>query len=143
MRLSHIRGIAGAVLVIVLVTVVPAGAQPSNPSAPQQANLAKQLSNPIASLVSVPLQFNWEANVGPSELTRFVLNVQPVMPFAIDADWNLIVRLIVPFVSQPPLTVGGAPTFGVSDITASFFVSPTHLTRFIFGVGPVVVLPST
>jgi hypothetical protein len=109
----------------------------------ESADLAKKLSNPVSDLVSVPLQFNWEANVGPSKLTRFVLNVQPVMPFAISPKLNLITRVIMPLVSQPPLFEGGTATFGVSDITTSFFLSPTQLTSFTLGVGPVVVLPST
>jgi len=109
----------------------------------EQADLAKKLSNPVSDLVSVPLQFNWEANVGPSKLTRFILNVQPVMPFAISPKLNLITRVIMPLVSQPPLFEGGTATFGVSDITTSFFLSPTQLTSFTLGVGPVVVLPST
>ena len=107
------------------------------------ADLAKQLSNPIASLVSVPFQFNWEQNVGPSDLTRFVLNVQPVMPFTVNENVNLIVRLIAPLVSQPPLFDGGSAAFGVSDITTSFFISPSKSTRLIWGAGPVIVLPST
>jgi hypothetical protein len=85
-----------------------ARAQPPDAQA-QNAELAKQLSNPISSLVSVPFQFNWEQNVGPSDGTRFVLNVQPVMPFSVNQDWNLIVRLIAPFVSQPALVEGGLP----------------------------------
>lgn len=108
-----------------------------------QADLARKLSNPISDLVSVPLQFNWEANVGPSKLTRFILNVQPVMPFRISSQLNMITRLIMPLVSQPPLVEGGTATFGVSDITTSFFLSPTQLSSFTLGVGPVVVLPST
>jgi hypothetical protein len=66
------------------------------------AELAKKLSNPISDLVSVPFQFNWEQNVGPDNQTRFILKVQPVMPFAVTPKLNLIARVIVPFVSQPP-----------------------------------------
>ena len=100
----------------------PAGAAPA--AGGESAELAKKLSNPISDLVSVPFQFNWEQNVGPSELTRFILNVQPVMPFELNSDWNMITRIIMPLVSQPPLFAGDAATFGISDITTSFFLSP-------------------
>ena len=73
---------------------------------------AKKLANPVSDLVSVPFQFNWEQNVGPHDDTRFILNVQPVMPFSLTKDMNLIARVIVPLVSQPALSEGGAPTFG-------------------------------
>src|SRR5436190_18566328 len=111
-------------------------------AAGDDAALAKQLSNPISSLVSVPFQFNWEQNVGPSEATRFVLNVQPVMPFSMNQDWNLIVRLIAPLVSQPALTDDGVVASGIADITTSFFISPAK-SGITWGAGPVIVLPST
>ena len=114
--------------------------QPASPD--QQADFARKLSNPVSDLVSVPFQFNWEQGVGPNADTRFVLNVQPVIPFSISADLNMITRVIVPLVSQPPLFEGGAPASGVSDILTSFFFSP-KTGGVIWGVGPVVSLPST
>src|SRR4029078_12161752 len=109
-------------------------------------------------LVSVPLQFNWEQGVGPQDQTRFVLNLQPVVPFPLSPDWTMIGRFILPFrrspywtmsglftmpcVAQPPLAEGGAPAFGIGDITASAFFSPRP-GRVIWGAGPVIVLPST
>lgn len=117
--------------------------QAGAPPAPSEgAELAKKLSNPIANLVSVPLQMNWEQGVGPNDQTRFVLNVQPVMPFSLNDNWNLIGRVIIPFVSQPPLAAGGSAAFGVSDVLASAFFSPTK-GSIIWGVGPAISLPST
>ena len=109
-------------LTIAFLLLLPASGRAQQPSAPpaQNEELAKQLSNPISSLVSVPFQFNWEQNVGPSEATRFVLNVQPVMPFSMNQDWNLIVRLIAPLVSQPALIDGGIAASGISNVFFHF-----------------------
>jgi hypothetical protein len=117
-----------------------ASSQPASPD--QQADLARKLANPISDLVSVPFQFNWEQNVGPNDETRFVLNLQPVIPFSVSSNWNMIARVIVPFVSQPPLFDGGAPASGVSDVLTSFFFSP-KAGGLIWGIGPVLSLPST
>ena len=75
---------AAAVAGVVVLSPSAARAQQPPPAAGESEDLAKKLANPISDLVSVPLQFNWEQNVGPSELTRFILNVQPVMPFEIN-----------------------------------------------------------
>ncbi len=129
-------------LVALLLPAASRGQQPAPPTAEESAELQKKLSNPISDLVSVPFQFNWEQGVGPNEQTRFILNVQPVMPFQLNEDWNLIARVIAPLVSQPPLFDGGDATFGIGDILASFFFSPSG-SGLTWGVGPVLSLPST
>ncbi|HEX9723284.1 MAG TPA: transporter, partial [Vicinamibacteria bacterium] len=133
-------------LIALTVPAVSHGQQtesaPAQPAQAGDAELAKKLSNPISDLVSVPFQFNWEQGVGPDDQTRFILNVQPVMPFTLNEDWNMIARVIVPLVSQPALFEGGAPASGVSDILTSFFFSPSK-GGLTWGVGPVISLPST
>ncbi len=140
----------GLAAALVVVFVFGAFAQESakNAAEPkteqsQQADLAKKLANPISDLVSVPFQFNWEQGVGPSKVTRFILNVQPVMPFSVNADWNLIVRVIAPIISQPALTDDGVAASGIGDIFTSFFFSPLKLKQFMIGFGPAFSLPSS
>ena len=140
--------IRAGVLAAALALLAPAvcGAQeqqpPATPPASEGENLLRQLSNPVANLVSIPFQMNWDQGVGPGDQTRFLLNVQPVLPFSINEDWNLIARVIMPILSQPALAPGGSPAFGVSDVLMTAFVSPTR-PGIIWGVGPALSLPST
>lgn len=94
--------------------------------AADNAELAKQTQNPIAALISVPLQLNYDENIGPAEQgEKWLLNVQPVIPFSIGQDWNLISRTIVPLVDQDgALPNGTADESGVGDIVQSLFFSP-------------------
>ena len=107
--------------------------------------LAKQLANPIASLVSVPLQFNWDQDIGPvDDGSRIFLNAQPVLPFSISEDWNLISRTILPVVSQEDIFPGAGSQFGLGDTVQSLFFSPKAPTSngWIWGVGPVLLIPT-
>jgi hypothetical protein len=135
------------ILVFVGALTSTAWGQDSQPASATAAGneaeaLAKKLNNPVSDLVSVPFQFNWAQPVGPDDQTRFILNVQPVMPFSISKDWNLIARVIMPFVGQPPLSPGGDAATGLGDVLASFFFSP-KTGHPIWGVGPAISLPST
>jgi opacity protein-like surface antigen len=122
---------------------VSAAAEPSSPggSAEPSEDLAKQSQNPIADLVSVPFQSNTNFNTAPFNRTQEILNIQPVVPMHLSADWIVISRTIIPLESQPsPLF--DSNTNGIGDITQSLFLSPTHPGPLIWGVGPVFTVPS-
>lgn len=108
------------------------------------AGLAKQLSNPVANLISVPLQLNVDDGVGRTNGTRTQLNVQPVIPFALNEDTNIISRTILPFTSQSHVTGEDESQAGIGDTVQSFFYSPKKPTEngLIWGFGPVLLLPT-
>jgi hypothetical protein len=72
--------------------------EPAAAGADEQAELAKELQNPVAKLISVPVQSNWDFNIGPVRALRYTVNVQPVIPFSLTDDWNLITRTILPII---------------------------------------------
>lgn len=112
--------------------------------AQDEAELAKKLQNPIASLISVPLQNNWDFGIGSEKAMRYTLNVQPVIPFSISKEWNLITRAIVPIIHAEEPAKGIGDKTGLGDILQSFFFSPKAPTGggWIWGGGPVVLYPS-
>ena len=107
------------------------------------AALAEQLSNPVASLISVPLQWNYDCCIGPSDGARYTLNIQPVIPLSLTSDWNLIVRTILPVIDQNHTVPGGKSVWGLGDTTQSFFVSPKQpVLGWILAAGPAILWPT-
>jgi hypothetical protein len=107
--------------------------------------MAKQVANPIASLTSVPVQFNDEYDAGSSgDGHRLRINVQPVVPMSIGPSWNLISRTIVPIIRQQDMRPDAGEQSGLGDATQSLFFSPKALTAggWTWGVGPVFLLPT-
>ena len=143
----------------------PQAASPSGDSEKSSTEaLQKATQNPVASLISVPLQNNSNFGIGPYARTQNVLNIQPVIPVGISKDWNLIIRWITPIISQPaPGTANlevygieeGTPIYfgaqlvqanasvnGFGDMQPTFFLSPAKPHKLIWGVGPIFVLPT-
>ena len=115
-----------------------------------EAELAKKLQNPVASLISVPLQNNWDFGLGQDNAMKYTCNIQPVVPISISDDWNLIVRTILPVIYLDPLSKNPmAPASlreshaGLGDTTQSFFFSPKNpVGGWILGAGPVGYYPT-
>jgi hypothetical protein len=127
----------------------PADQSPSKED--QAKELAKAVQNPVASLISVPLQNNTNFDIGPNDRIQNILNVQPVIPVHVSTNWNLIMRIITPVIYQPSIASLLIPantplnhlgTLGLGDMNPTFFLSPAKAKKLIWGIGPTFLLPT-
>ena len=143
-KLSLTR-LSSVLLAMAVVCSTSASAQQAN------ADLQAAAQNPVANLISVPLQNNTLFGIGPNDETVNVLNVQPVIPFALTDDINVITRTIAPLIYVPgsvegldvlPQGVGSGTEFGLGDINVTAFLSPANPGNVVWGVGPSLTLPT-
>jgi len=129
--------LTGSVLWLVVATITACFSQDD------AAALAKKLANPVASLISAPLQNNTDYGIGDLEGTRNTMNIQPVAPFSLTPKLNLIVRIIMPVITQYNITGVGEKQSGLGDFVLSGFVSPKESKGGVtWGAGPVFLLPT-
>lgn len=121
----------------------PAAAQPTDAESEEAktAALAKAAQNPIADLISFPLQNNTAFGIGPYERAENELLIEPVIPLHITKDWNLITRTIWPQIVQPDTTEPTKGWTGFGDLNPSFFLSPSAPHKLTWGAGPTFILP--
>ena len=109
---------------------------------PSKEELAKAAQNPIANMISVPLQNNVNTGIGPDDETQNILNIQPVYPFSLGDNWNVITRTILPVISQPDTLTGDGRVNGLGDINFTAFLSPSDSGSITWGVGPAFIFPT-
>jgi hypothetical protein len=136
-----------SILVLILSLQFSAFAQEDKTSAPidktsAQANLAKASQNPIASLISLPFQFNFNLGMGPYDRMQTVINIEPVLPVKIGKNWNLINRIILPIIIQPDFNAESGSTTGLGTINYTAFFSPKPLGKVSIGFGPSLLIPT-
>ncbi len=143
-----------ACLTAAAMTVSAQQVQPQNPpvqtnATPQakgemsNAEIAKKLSNPVAHIINVPFQYNWDYGGGPKDDGQHhYLQVQPVIPFSLSEDWAVISRTVMYFENKHNFGYNGVS--GLGDFTQTFFVSPVAKEKGtpIWGLGPVFLLPT-
>ena len=132
-RMARLLAVSTAVLALVAVSA----AQPAS-----EEDLAKETQNPVSDLISVPFESNFNFGVGPNDDLQYILYVQPVVPFRLSEDWNLITRTIIPLIDQPELGPGVGDVFGLGDIQLSQFLSPAKSGALIWGIGPIFQFPT-
>jgi hypothetical protein len=119
-----------------------AAQQAPPPDATSTESLQKATQNPVANLISVPIQNNTNFSIGPYDRTQDVLNIQPVIPAKLNPQWNLISRIIQPIVWQPYPAQPTGGEYGLGDMNPSFFLSPGKPGKVIWGAGPAFVVPT-
>ncbi len=137
------RFVQALMAILLLSPIAAAHEEPEVGNQPE--DLQKATQNPVASLISVPLQNNTNFGVNPGYRNQNVLDIQPVIPIGISKDWNLLVRWITPIIYQPvPNAPGTRETgeYGLGDMQPTFFISPRKPGKLIWGVGPVFQLPT-
>lgn len=143
---NFLHDLKKAILIVFIILFTPllSLAQDEQEATPSAEELAKKLQNPVASLISVPFQGNFDFGVGPDDGRRFTLNIQPVIPISISEDWNLIGRVIMPIIHQNDVFGNSGSQTGLGDAVVSSFFSPKEPTSggLIWGVGPVFLIPT-
>jgi hypothetical protein len=159
MRCSQREGLAVGLLLAFLLSALPVLAQDTpvgpvgtslatqaTPAAAANADeLRKAAQNPVASLISVPVQYNNNGGIDPGDRNQNVVNIQPVIPLKVNDNWNLIIRWITPIVYQPLPAPSPLPQVGVAglgDMQPTFLLSPRKPHKIIWGVGPIFQLPT-
>ena len=109
----------------------------------EDKNLAKELANPIADLISVEIEANYDDDIGDNNGSQWLTNIEPIIPFSISENWNIVSRSTVPVITQDDISSNGAKDSGIGDIMQHFYFSPKKFITshgLIWGVGPALLL---
>jgi hypothetical protein len=125
-------------MMLVAMSVLYQGVLPAR----AQEQMAKEAQNPIARLISVPIENDFNPQTGINKDDNYVLQMKPVVPFNLSKDWNVITRTIIPVIQVPDLAPEVKGATGLGDVNLSLFLSPAKAGHVIWGAGPIVSFPT-
>jgi hypothetical protein len=114
------------------------GSMPPEVGGPTLQQLAKAKQNPFTETINVPIDAVPGFGIEPRHDVGVQLTIQPLVPVALDADWSLIVRPLLPATYSPE----PRQRFGLGDVQPSFFVTPARTAEWDWGVGPALQFPT-
>ena len=132
-----------ALTVAILLSLTVVAAETRATEQGSKTELAQKTENPISDLMRIPFQNNMNFGIEPNHRTSNVLKIQPVIPFTLNRDWNLITRTIVPVIKQPTPSTANEDTWGLGASQFSAFLSPAGSSAMVWGVGPIFQFPTT
>ena len=115
---------------------------PSQALASSSSSAAADAQNPIAHVVSIPVQANLYTRSGPLHRTAGTLLIEPVVPIQLNADWSVVTRTIIPLIHEPRTSLEQAAQTGLGNIEPQFYLTPAHPGPFIWGAGFQLWLPT-
>ncbi len=127
--------------ILLTLTVVVAEARATEQES--ETELALKSENPISDLMRIPFQNNMNFGIEPNHRMNNELKIQPVIPFTLNRDWNLITRTIVPVIKQPIPSTANEDTWGLGATQFSAFLSPAGSSSMVWGAGPIFQFPTT
>lgn len=125
-----------AMFYLVLLSALPASAEDD------VDELARKVSNPASFMISVPVHSDFDVGRwGGGDTYSATLDIEPVIPFALNDDWNMISHTDFPIVYNDPIgTLGGQ--LGLGDISQNLSFTPARHGPLIWTFGPEFSLPT-
>jgi hypothetical protein len=127
-----------ALLGVVTSSILAPGAAAPEAEGRTPQELAKDRANPFTQTLNLQLNAATGFGIGPHHDIGEQLTIQPLLPLPLDADWNLIVRPLLPVTFSPDPQL----RFGLGDIQTSFFLTPARTTGLVWGAGPALQFPA-
>lgn len=143
LKKMKMKVIAAIALIYISFNVCAFAQENQKAEANDAAAIAKKLANPIGALISLPFQNNMDLAIGDYNGSRNTLNIQPIVPFSLNAKYSLITRYIVPVIAQYDITGEDTRQSGLADALVSGWISNAVVKNgFVWGVGAAFLIPT-